>query len=92
MPLVTFTGLRWGALIEPTPHDPKGFRPPLATECYRFCLSNPAVSVALMAPDNRGHLEENLRLLDDWRPSEPGETQDLLAYGDRVHQHASEFW
>jgi aryl-alcohol dehydrogenase-like predicted oxidoreductase len=92
MPVVTFTGLRWRALIEPTPHDPEGFRPPLASECYRFCLSNPAVSVALMAPGNRGHLEENLRLLDDWRPSEPSETQDLLAHGDRVHQHASEFW
>ncbi|MEX2300199.1 MAG: aldo/keto reductase [Bryobacterales bacterium] len=92
MPVVTFTGLRWGALIKPTVHDPKNFRPPLASECYRFCLSNPAVSVALMAPDNREHLEENLRLLDDWRASEPSEAQDLLAHGDRVHQHASEFW
>jgi predicted aldo/keto reductase-like oxidoreductase len=92
MPVVTFTGLRWRALIEPTPHDPEGFRPPLASECYRFCLSNPAVSVALMAPGDRKHLEENLQLLNDWRASGPAEAQELLAHGDRVHRHAREFW
>jgi predicted aldo/keto reductase-like oxidoreductase len=92
MPVVTFTGLRWRALIEPTPHDPEGFRPPPASECYRFCLSNPAVSVALMAPDNRRQLDENLRLLDDWRAPEPREAEQLMAHGERVHQHASEFW
>ncbi len=92
MPVVTFTGLRWRALLDPTPHDPKGFRRPLAADCYRFCLSNPAVSVALTAPGDREHLEANLRLLDDWRALEPDEAAELVAHGDRVHRYASEFW
>ena len=92
MPVVTFTGLRWRALLEPTPGDPEGFLPPLAADCYRFCLSNPAVSVALTAPGDRTHLEETLHLLDDWRAPETGEVEELRAYGDRVHRHASEFW
>ena len=92
MPVVTYTGLRWRALLEPTPDDPAGFQPPSAADCYRFCLSDPAVSVALMAPGDRGHLEQNLRLLDDWRAAESAEARQLLAHGDRVHRLASEFW
>jgi predicted aldo/keto reductase-like oxidoreductase len=92
MPVVTYTGLRWRALLEPTPEDPPGFRPPAAADCYRFCLSHPAVSVALTAPGNRKQLEENLSLLEDWRAAEPEQAQQLLAHGERVHRHASEFW
>jgi predicted aldo/keto reductase-like oxidoreductase len=92
MPVVTYTGLRWRALLDPTPQDPPGFRPPRAADCYRFCLSSPAVAVALMAPGERRQLEENLGLLEDWRAAEPCEAQQLLAHGDRVHRHASEFW
>jgi hypothetical protein len=61
-------------------------------EWYRFCLSNPAVAVALMAPGNRRYLDENLRLLDDWRPPDSDQAELLRAHGDRVHRHASEFW
>jgi predicted aldo/keto reductase-like oxidoreductase len=92
MPVVTYTGLRWRALLQPTPEDPPGFRPPSAAECYRFCLSHPAVSVALMAPGDRRQLEENLGLLEDWRAAEPGEAEELRAHGERVHRHATEFW
>ncbi len=92
MPVVTYTGLRWRALLAPTPQDPPGFRPPSAAECYRFCVAHPAVSVALMAPDNRPQLEENLRLLEDWREPGPEEAAAWAAHGDRVHRHASEFW
>jgi aryl-alcohol dehydrogenase-like predicted oxidoreductase len=92
MPVVTYTGLRWRALLAPTPDDPPGFRPPSAADCYRFCLAHPAVSVALMAPGNRSQLEENLRLLEDWRAPEPVESEAMIAHGDRVHRHASEFW
>jgi predicted aldo/keto reductase-like oxidoreductase len=92
MPVVTYTALRWRALLAPTPDDPAGFQPPRAAECYRFCLSHPAVAVAVMAPANRRHLEENLQLLDDWRPMQSNEAHELRAHGDRVHRHASEFW
>jgi predicted aldo/keto reductase-like oxidoreductase len=92
MPVVTYTGLRWRALLEPTPDDPRGFRPPGAADCYRFCLSHPAVAVVLTAPGNRKQLEENLSLLEDWRAAEPEEAEKLLAHGERVHRYASEFW
>jgi|SRR5579871_56600 len=90
IPVVTFTGLRWKALLHGTPGDPPAFSPPAAAEFYRFCLANPAVSVALMAPDNRAELEENLRLLDDWRA--PKDLEQILSHGDRVKKHAGEFW
>lgn len=92
MPVVTFTGLRWKALLGTTPDDPPGFEPPKAADCYRFCLSNPAVTVALAAPGNRRELEETLTLLDDWRESDAAETERWRAHGDRVRKHAGEFW
>ena len=92
MPVVTFTGLRWRDLLQPTPDDPPGFEPPSAPECYRFCLAQPAVSVALVAPTNRAELEENLTLLDDWRQPSPGALDALRNHGDRVKRHAREFW
>jgi len=92
MPVVTYTGLRWRALLQPTPEDPPGVRPPQAVDCYRFCLSHPAVAVALMAPGDRRQLEENLGLLADWRVEKPSEAQQIRAHGDRVHRHAGEFW
>jgi predicted aldo/keto reductase-like oxidoreductase len=91
-PVVTFTGLRWRALPRSTPDDPAGFSPPSAAQFYRFCLSNPAVSVALTAPDNRAELEENLTLLDDWRALTAQEDEALRNHGDRVRKHAGEFW
>jgi len=52
-------------LLEPTPNDPAGFVPPPAREWYRWALCQPAVSVALMAPDNGDELAQNLALLND---------------------------
>ncbi len=92
IPVVTFTGLRWKALLHGTPEDPPGFVTPSALDCYRFCLAHPVVSVTLMAPGNRVELEENLRLLDDWRTMEDAERERLLAHGERVRKHAGVFW
>lgn len=92
IPVVTFTGLRWNALLKPTPEDPHGFRPPPAAEWYRFCLAHPWVSVALAAAGNRAQLEHALTLLDDWRAPDASGMDVLRAHGDRVHRHASEFW
>jgi predicted aldo/keto reductase-like oxidoreductase len=91
LPVVAFTCQRWGALRRPTPDDPPGMRPPAPREWYRFVLSCPDVSVALMAPDGRVELEENLSLLDDWRACTPAEWQLMAAHGDRVKRHAGAF-
>jgi aryl-alcohol dehydrogenase-like predicted oxidoreductase len=91
IPVVTFTALRWGALLEPTPEDPPGFHPPSALDCYRFVLSNPSVAVALTAPGDREELQENLTLLSDWRGMTPDEEGAMRAHGDRVYRNAGAF-
>ena len=92
IPVVTFTGLRWKALLDRTPDDPPDFAPPSAAECYRFCLAHPAVAVALAAPGNRDELEQDLALLDDWRAPEEHARDRLLAHGQRVRKNAGVFW
>jgi predicted aldo/keto reductase-like oxidoreductase len=91
IPVVTFTGLRWKALLERTPDDPAGFVPLSAVEWYRFCLANPAVAVALAAPGNRSELEQDVALLDDWRAPDVQAIERLRAHGDRVRKHAGGF-
>jgi predicted aldo/keto reductase-like oxidoreductase len=92
IPVVTFTGLRWKALLARTPDDPPDFAPPSAAECYRFCLAHPAVAVALAAPGNRNELDEDLALLDDWCAPEEHARESLLAHGERVRRNAGAFW
>ncbi|MBX3411875.1 MAG: aldo/keto reductase [Pirellulales bacterium] len=89
--VVAFTGLRWGALLESTPQDPHDFALPTAAECYRFVLAHPAVDVALMAPDTRDELEENLALLDNWQGLSAKRYAELLQHGNRVRAHAGAF-
>ena len=91
IPLVAYTGVRWGALLKTTPDDPVGFVPPSAVDCYRFQLMQSAVSVALMAPNGSEELEQNLALLDDWQPLSTEQTDALRAHGDRVRRHAGQF-
>ena len=90
-PVVTFTSLRWKGLLHRTPEDPANFKPPRAPDWYRLVLSNPAVSIALMAPDNRNELQQNLTLLADWRPPTRQEREALLQHGERVRRHAGRF-
>lgn len=92
MPVVTFTGLRWKALLDATPEDPIDFVPPSAADCYRFCLANENITVALTAPANRRELKENLALLADWRPPSSMEIASIRAHGERVRRHAGAFW
>ena len=91
LPVVTYTGLRWGALLRSTPYDPPDFVLPRAPEWYRFVLCHPAVTVGIMAPDGDAELEEDLRLLDDWRGFDEDEYRVLREHGERVHRHASSF-
>lgn len=91
VPVVCFTCLRWGALLKSTNQDPDGFPIPPAAEWYRFVLSHPSVGVALMAPNNRQELLENLALLDDWRALTAEQMDKMKRHGDRVHQTAGPF-
>ena len=91
LPVVAFTCLRWGALLQETRDDPSNFTPPSAPDCYRFVLSQPAVSVALMAPDGPTELAENLQLLNDWRDLSAEQYAAITAHGERLRRHAGEF-
>jgi predicted aldo/keto reductase-like oxidoreductase len=91
MPVVAYTALRWGQLMEPTPDDPPGFVVPRAPDWYRFVLQNPAVTVALSAPCTRAELDENLTLLADWRGLTNDEYFRLAEHGQRVRKHAGPF-
>ena len=92
MPVVTFTGLRWRALLKATSDCPEGFEPPSAAECYRFCLANPDVAVALAAPGDRSELDHALSLLSDWRAPAQESCEAMRAHGDRVRRQAGVFW
>jgi predicted aldo/keto reductase-like oxidoreductase len=91
VPLVSFTGLRWKALLSGTREDPEGFTPPPAREWYRFVLAHPAISVVLMAPGGKRELLGNLELLTDWRAPTQLEYEALKLHGDRVRRHAGSF-
>jgi len=91
LPVVVYTGVRWGALMKSTPDDPPGFRPPTAPDCYRFQLMHRGVTVALMAPDGEQELEEDLSILDHWKGLGKKEYEALCRHGDRVRKHAGTF-
>jgi predicted aldo/keto reductase-like oxidoreductase len=91
MPVIVYTCLRWGALLQATPDDPPGFVVPRAPAWYRFALQNPSATIALMAPANRAELEEDLTVLQAPGPLTPAEYEQLAAQGRRVRQHAGQF-
>jgi len=91
LPAVVYTCLRWGALPRGTPDDPPDFAPPPAPLWYCFALQHPAVTVALMAPDNRAELDEDLAVLGATGPLPEAEYERLAAHGRRVRQHGGSF-
>jgi predicted aldo/keto reductase-like oxidoreductase len=91
MPVVVYTCLRWGALLRATPDDPPGFVIPAAPAWYRFALQFPSVAVALMAPENRTELSEDLTVLDHPEPLTPEDYARLAEHGMRVRRHAGQF-
>lgn len=91
VPVVAYTCLRWGALLRSTPEDPAGFIIPSAAAWYRFVLQHPAVTVALMGPESRRELEEDLQVLDQAERLSDEEYAPLAAHGQRVRRHAGSF-
>ena len=91
IPVISYTGTRWGTLLEGTPDDPKDFVLLSAPDWYRFTLCHPEVTVSLMAPNGRLELDENLKLLEEWRGINSSEYSMLKEHGDRVHKYAGTF-
>jgi predicted aldo/keto reductase-like oxidoreductase len=91
MPVIAYTGLRWGALLRSTPDDPPGFRVPRAPDWYRFMLQCDSVTVALAAPSSRAELDEDLEVLQATGPLDAEEYTRLVEHGERVRRHAGRF-
>ncbi len=91
MPVIAYTALRWGALLNPTADDPQGFRVPRAPDWYRFVLQSPSVAVVLAAPRDRTELEEDLGVLKANARLPAAEYAQLAAHGDRVRRYAGSF-
>jgi predicted aldo/keto reductase-like oxidoreductase len=91
IPVIAYTALRWGALLEPTPDDPPGFEVPRAPDWYRFALQVPEVAVVLAAPQDRAELEQDLEVLRASGPLDAAEYARMAAHGDRVRRHAGRF-
>jgi aryl-alcohol dehydrogenase-like predicted oxidoreductase len=81
-PIVAFTATRWGTLLEAQADWPGP--PPTASDCYRYCLTQPAVQVVLTAPRSLAELEQNLDLLELPRMS-THERGQWHRYGDLVY-------
>jgi aryl-alcohol dehydrogenase-like predicted oxidoreductase len=81
-PVVAFTATRWGTLLEPVADWPDP--PPTASDCYRYCLAQPAVQVVLTAPRSLAELEQNLDVLA-LPPMNKQERDRWQRFGDLVY-------
>jgi aryl-alcohol dehydrogenase-like predicted oxidoreductase len=81
-PVVAFTATRWGTLLEPHPAWPGPL--PTASDCYRYCLAQPAVQVVLTAPQALAELENNLKVLE-LRPMSAQKCRQWQRFGDLVY-------
>ena len=82
-PIVAFTATRWGTLLEPCAEWPGP--PPTASDCYRYCLAQPAVHVVLTAPRSLAELEQNLDVLE-LRPMSKQRCGQWQRFGDLVYR------
>src|SRR5262245_49913782 len=81
-PIVAFTATRWGTLLEPNADWPAPT--PTASDCYRYCLTQPTVKVVLTAPRSLAELEQNLDVLELPTMS-PQDRDQWQQFGDVVY-------
>jgi len=87
--IVAYTATRWRGLLK----RPKGWNGPVmtASDCYRFCLSNPHVDLVLTGPKTRQQLQENLHNLREKGPLSEEENRWIRDFGQIVHRGSSRF-
>jgi aryl-alcohol dehydrogenase-like predicted oxidoreductase len=77
--IVSFTATSWGQLLTPA-KLPSGERVPMASDCYRFVMSNPALDLCLAGPKNVEQLQAGLDALRRG-PMDPGEMEWMRRVG-----------
>lgn len=80
--VVAYTATAWRRLLKP----PSGWNGPVPTagDCYRFCLSHPAVDIVLMGPKDEDQLQNNLTSLERG-PLSAAEMAFMREFGAAVH-------
>jgi predicted aldo/keto reductase-like oxidoreductase len=91
LPVITYTALRWGALLRSTPDDPPGFVVPGPADWYRFVLQSTSVAVTMSAPRSRAELDQDLEVLQAPGPLTAEEHHRLADHGARVRRHGGAF-
>jgi aryl-alcohol dehydrogenase-like predicted oxidoreductase len=81
--IVAYTATRWGTLLDPR-RAPPGERAPGAGDCYRFCLSSPAVDLVLCGPASLEHVRQAADALDAG-PLDAEELAWMRRVGDHVY-------
>ncbi|MBS1857200.1 MAG: aldo/keto reductase [Acidobacteria bacterium] len=84
--VVGFTATRWGQLLRRPRGYPETGRLPTPGMCYRFVLSNPAVSLCLMAPGSLREFEQNIAGIRRG-PLDEEEMAFMRSFGEAVHGH-----
>lgn len=82
VPILAFTATRWGTLLDGHPRwkNPS----PSAADCYRYCLSQPAVKAVLCAAESLRELKSDLAVLD--APALDRKALDVWRrYGDLIY-------
>lgn len=82
IPVIAFTCTRWSALLQGHPNWQHKI--PTAADCYRYALSNQAISMALTAPQTCAQLSENLQVFDCPQLTETEKTL-WRCYGDLIY-------
>jgi predicted aldo/keto reductase-like oxidoreductase len=81
--IVDFTATNWGKLLNPK-KPPSDGPSPMATECYRFVLSHPAVDVCMTGPRTLEEMRQNLKVLDQG-PMTEDELARMRCIGDHIY-------
>jgi aryl-alcohol dehydrogenase-like predicted oxidoreductase len=81
--IVAYTATRWGSLLDPR-KTPPGEAVPRASDCYRFCLSHPAVDLVLCGPASTDQVREACEALRKG-PLEAEELAWMRRVGDHVY-------
>ncbi|MBI4576370.1 MAG: aldo/keto reductase [Planctomycetes bacterium] len=81
--VMAYTATRWGGLCDPRLTAP-GERTPRGRDCYRFCLSHPAVHLCMTGPADEAEMDEALTALEA-APMDEEELAWMRRVGDHLH-------
>jgi predicted aldo/keto reductase-like oxidoreductase len=86
--IVAFTATRWGHLLKPAKGLDPSIKVPTAGDCYRFCVTDPHVDVAICGGRNDQDVIDACDAMDRG-PMSPDELAWMRKVGDAVRGNAT---